>query len=90
MCIYLFTDESCPTFTPRLMNMAEIAEYVVATYPVGACFQSRIYRLLPNKDPERMNLSRTILRNGFILHISLEDRWGNLCDIFTFNPPAET
>lgn len=87
---YLFIDESISGFSPQLMTMPEIAEYTVCTYPANTYFQSRIYRLLPDKDPERMILCRTVLRNGFIRSVSLEDRWGNLCDIFTFNTPAET
>ena len=86
---YLVTDDRYGRFTAHLLTLKEIAAYVNEHYPVGTTVSTRVYLLNPNRDPERLVLGRTILKNGFIRSVYLEDRWRNLCDSITFEIPAE-
>lgn len=84
--IYLLIDKSDGQFAAHTMTMRQIAEYVVATFPIGAAVPVRIYRLLPNCEPQRMYLSRTTTKNmKVILSVDISDGYGNPCDSFSFS-----
>lgn len=87
MFTYLVIDEADNKSAPFIMSMEQIAEYVVATFPVGAAVPLRVYRLLPKQEPQRMYLDRCNVHTpaGFIPRaIEIRDRYHNIQDMFTF------
>lgn len=91
MFTYLLIDESNGS-SAHIMNMSEVAEYIIATFPIGSAVFIRLYRLLPGQEPQKMYLSRRCVNGNsghpIIRAVEIRDRHNNIQDIYSFRIPA--